>query len=504
MLHRCCKAMWSRLYEKLPSKPVTMISRPRSSPVVEYACTLRRTSPWWPGPGTAPLLGLSTSGPTTVVKCESTEQGGDWVYDTLPPPTVVPIVSPGQYTSPDALLAGVSTAANAYLVSSANQFCFRTVRSQPHLARIPPGQYTPEQLAEAVTVAMNAACTVQQFSVSFAFGAFTISNSATDFTLEFQVNPTSSSAASKPLTPDHMIRRMMGFEGKQYTGGRCYVGKRLAIPFADVQRYMRYRYSAVEATGDDAVYTGVHLCAERWYSGEACEKCLAGAATATDDVVKLDYTSGANTLTLKHTAAVMGLQPCDVVAIGIPGCDCPITSLVDSVSIDPATGHQTVTVHVPVPTALPFGTLTDQCVRVWLHDLPRFDLLLRSEHLSTMLGFEHTFHGGQGCYASHAAVNLTPHPFLLVQIGTPSHTAPYKYYAGTGKVVPVFTTLGMAGGWKQFQETYDAKLSGIANVGSLKVEFFNPDLTPYQFHGREHYLQLLVVCEGQRAMLSCT
>jgi hypothetical protein len=36
------------------------------------------------------------------------------------------------------------------------------------------------------------------------------------------------------------------------------------------------------------------------------------------------------------------------------------------------------------------------------------------------------------------------------------------------------------------------------------VEFFNPDLTPYQFHGRDHYLQLMLVCEGQRAVLSCT
>ena len=456
-------------------------------------------------PHTAPLLGLSSPGSSCAIVLPATEQAdGSWTVTGRRPPTIRALLPPAQYSSIEALGTGMSTSMNAFVVSSANQFCFRTTRCQPHLASLHPGQYTPEQLAEAVQNAMNAACTVKNFTVSYSFGAFTIANSVTDFTLEFQVNPTSGATANKPLTPGHMVRRLLGFEGRQYTGRRCYTGQLVHVAFADVQRYTRYRYSVLEATGDTAVFTGLRLCAERWYAGEACEKCAAGAATPADDVVTLTYTSGDDTLTLQHSNAMMGLVPDDVVAIGLPGCDCPITGVVLSVEIDATTSVQTVTVSVPVPSALTFGTLTTQCARVWLHDVPRFDLLPSSQHLSNVLGLQHAFQGGQSCYASIAGVNLTPHPFLLVQLGTPGHTAPYKYFASTGKVVPVFTSLGMTGSFKQFQETYDAKLSGITNVGAISVQFFNPDLTPYEFHGRDHYLQLMMVCEGNRAMLSCT
>lgn len=455
-------------------------------------------------PATAPRLGFSSRA-TCVIKTDATQDpDGNWVVTGNPPPTVNAVLPPAQYSSIDGLNAGVSTSLNAFVVGAGTQFCFRTTRCQPHLASLHPGQYTPVQLAEAIQIALNAACTVKNFTVTFAFGAFTIANSVTDFTLEFQVNPTSSTASNKPLPPDHAIRRLAGFDGRQYTGERCYTGQLVTVPFQEVPRYMRYRYQAVEATGDTAVYTGLRLCAERWYAGEACEKCLAGHGTATDDIVRLDYHGSSTTLTLKHAVLVMGLQPGDVVAIGLPGCDCAATGVVESTVLDPTTGEQTVTVQVPVPAALGFGTQTNQPVRVWLHDLPRFDLLPRSEHLSTMLGLQHAFQGGQACYASIAGVNLSPHPFLLVQLGTPGHAAPYKYFAGTGKVVPVFTSLGMSGSFKQFQETYDAKLSGITTVGSIMVEFFNPDLTPYQFHGRDHYLQLMLVCEGNRAILSCS
>ena len=318
------------------------------------------------------------------------------------------------------------------------------------------------------------------------------------------MNPPPPTASNKPLPPEHVIRRLAGFEGRQYMGKRCYTGQMVTVPFQTAGRYMRYRYQVVEATGDTAVYTGIRLCAERWYAGEACEKCTAGHGTPTDDIVRLDYDGSSPTLTLKHAVMVMGVQPGDVVAIGLPGCDCAATGVVESTVLDPTTGEQTVTVQVPVTAALSFGAQANQPVRVWLHDLPRFDLLPRSEHLSTMLGLQHAFQGGQACYASIAGINLSPHPFLLVQLGTPGHAAPYKYFAGTGKVVPMFTSLGMSGTFKQFQETYDAKLSGITTVGSIMVEFFNPDLTPYQFHGRDHYLQLMMVCEGNRAILSCS
>ena len=125
------------------------------------------------------------------------------------------------------------------------------------------------------------------------------------------------------------------------------------------------------------------------------------------------------------------------------------------------------------------------------------------DRLIKMTGMGHHYHGGEGCYESSHCWNMNVHPFLLVQLGTPSHSAPYKYYAGTNKLVPITTTLSASGSYRAFQETYDFKTSGSRRVGSIFVEFFNPDLTPYNFHGCDHYLSLLFVCEGDRAVLSC-
>ena len=53
-------------------------------------------------------------------------------------------------------------------------------------------------------------------------------------------------------------------------------------------------------------------------------------------------------------------------------------------------------------------------------------------------------------------------------------------------------------------DTADFKTSGTKTVGTVRVEFLNPDLTPYNFHGKDHLLTLVFVTEGDQALLSCS
>ena len=90
---------------------------------------------------------------------------------------------------------------------------------------------------------------------------------------------------------------------------------------------------------------------------------------------------------------------------------------------------------------------------------------------------------------------------MIVNIGTPDFSAPYKYYGATGQAVPITTTLALSGSYRAFSETYDFKTSGTRRVGQITVEFLNPDLTPYRIC--DHYLTLAFVVEGDRALLAC-
>ena len=244
----------------------------------------------------------------------------------------------------------------------------------------------------------------------------------------------------------------------------------------------------------------------------ARRKWVAGQMTVHDDIVTVKYDSTAFTLTVTAKNVVMGMQTGDIIAIGLPGCpECP---LVGTVATHVVGAHSVVTVSLLTPAmknraAAVFagaGAQNTCFARVWLFDTPRFELPLypalpHYDHLLRMLGWEHAYHGGSYCYDTVRCWTLTPHPFVIVNIGTPDFSAPYKYYGGTGKAVPITTTLSLSGTYRAFQETYDFKTSGSRRVGQITVEFLNPDLTPYRMC--DHYLTLAFVCEGDRAILAC-
>ena len=88
-------------------------------------------------------------------------------------------------------------------------------------------------------------------------------------------------------------------------------------------------------------------------------------------------------------------------------------------------------------------------------------------------------------------LDLTPHPFIIVNIGTPELSAPYKYYGGTGKAVPITTTL--LSGTYRASETYDFKTSGVGR----SRELLNPDLHRTSLRPLHHwplYAKVIELC----------
>ena len=435
------------------------------------------------------------------------------------------------YSNIGALTTAVTTAMGGFVLASSttHRFCARTFNGVPRVVTLKPGQYTPERLAAAVQRALNGMTTndtedsyVVTFEATGDKGRFSIGNTRCPFSLELQVNPNvTNAAASSPLPATHFLRALMGFQGRQYTGQRCYQGEPVALLAAAAppppggcpatrRAHPRFKYDTHLIDDADLPSHRVRLCAERRYIGEACEKCLAGQATVHDDIVKVTHTPS-TTLTITSTNVIMGVQPGDVIAIGLPGCpECPLVGTVASNEMVANNSVATVTLLTKAmqdKAGAAFQSGQETCfARVWLFDTPRFELPLypavsRYNHALRMLGWEHAYHGGCYCYDTVQCWTLTPHPFIIVNIGTPELSAPYKYYGGTGKAVPITTTLSLSGTYRAFQETYDFKTSGSRRVGQITVELLNPDLTPYRVC--DHYITLAFVCEGDRAVLAC-
>lgn len=480
------------------------------------------------GATTAAALGLAIAGGARsrcAVVLEATapraeEEGSrcaadSWQVQGRAPPALLARLPPRPAQSYDipSFSSGMATAMNGIVLphGKAHSFCIRTGNGVPHMVSIKPGQYTAEQLASAVQHALNRACdtdTDGAFHVAHSQGTYAISNDRCCFSLELQIHP---STPSEPVPPTHFIRLWMGFQGRQYTGKSCYTGDVVHRQSA-ILRYPRFRYKVSVADSPHSNGRGLTLGAERWYAGEACEKCVSGTVTAADDIATLDYDGTTFTILCN---SMLGLRVGDVVALGLPSCaECPIISVVQDVVYPhpPTTGTQQVIVHVTdaIKAWSCIGELLNKkCpIRLWLWDAPRFELPLYpavSTHnrLIEMLGLAHAYHGGASCYEAVACWNMNVHPFILVRIGTPSFSAPFKYYGGTNKIVPITTTLSASNTYRAFSETYDFKTSGSRKIGSIYVEFLNPDLTPYEFHGGDHYLTLMFVCEGDQATLSC-
>ena len=405
---------------------------------------------------------------------------------------VPPSVTGGNYENIGTFGAGVCDAMNHFVISSHQaHFCIRSFNGVPRIVRVAPGQYEPSQLAEAVQLALNAVTsedTAESFSVTYAEtggrGHFSIGNTQCAFSLELHINPNVSDANSAmPLFPSHFLRRYMGFEGRQYTGAACYRGQPVHLMTASagaacqsppVRSLPRYRYRLLPPNDTSLHSRQLRMCAERWYSGEACEKVLAGQMAAGDDVCVVAYDSTSKVLTIKANST-LGVLAGDVLAVGLPGCpECPLVLSVGKNDIEFKAGtgptHPVQTISLTLNDTIAslkaieeLGTSGRPCpARVWLFDTPRFELPLypgaggadapSATHapcetsgsaridsyaaMTRMMGWDRAYYGGCACYVAPHCYTLTPHPFVLVRIGTPSSSAPFKYYAGTGSWSP--------------------------------------------------------------------
>ena len=313
---------------------------------------------------------------------------------------VPPSITGGSYENIGSFSAGVNDAMNHFVIS-ANQahFCIRSFNGVPKIVRVAPGQYEPSLLAEAVQLALNAVTTAdtpESYTVTYTEtggqGHFSIGNTQCAFSLELQLNPNVSDANSAlPLFPSHFLRRCMGFEGRQYTGAACYQGKPVHLLTAaagaacrppPVRALPRYRYRLL-APNDTFLHSRqLRMCAERWYSGEACEKVIAGQMAAGDDVCVVAYDSTTKVLTIKANST-LGVLAGDVLAVGLPGCpECPLVLSVgkDDIEFKAGTGPthpvQTISLELNATVAAmkvvaDLGASNRPCpARVWLFDTP--------------------------------------------------------------------------------------------------------------------------------------
>ena len=91
-------------------------------------------------------------------------------------------------------------------------------------------------------------------------------------------------------------------------------------------------------------------------------------------------------------------------------------------------------------------------------------------------------------------------------VGTTKPPGPMWTLAGIGTGTgTIGTALGTSTSnySRTYQDSNDYKTSGSITVGVVHVEFLNPDMTPYHFHGCDHCINLVFVCEGDQALLSC-
>ena len=139
---------------------------------------------------------------------------------------------------------------------------------------------------------------------------------------------------------------------------------------------------------------------------------------------------------------------------------------------------------------------------------PRFELPFAGRRdcaLVRRLGFRHTHYRCDHQHTSDTCWDFDKEPFILMQLGTPKSGAPWKFYCSPdGKMVPYFAVLGTSSRYSRvYQDTADFKTSGTTTVGTIRVEFLRPDLTPYDFKGCDHLITLVFVTEGDQAVLSC-
>jgi len=92
-----------------------------------------------------------------------------------------------------------------------------------------------------------------------------------------------------------------------------------------------------------------------------------------------------------------------------------------------------------------------------------------------------------------------------MRLGIPNMPVGNKLFCVRGQQIPFFAVLGTSANYsRMFQDSQEFKTPGSTTVGRIRVEFLNPDLTPYNFHGKEHGLTLVFVYDADTALLRCS
>ncbi len=444
-------------------------------------------------------------------------------------------VEPGQY---DAQTMGnaMARAANCFFLQAPQTLWVRTAAA-PVAVTVPPGFYTPAWLAERLQDALEIALVDGDWVVSFCKGRF------------FQIRRTSKQpfaiCGQMDATKNAELLRALGLYTIEYSGRSCYQGQPVHVPWkygrqksvyklssglskTVAQSYSLHAYRITHGGSADSVHPcTISFPSEAPDTAEAAAKQLTSAlgtilaSMGVDNPLALDCVMAAKVpLSTGESALLLVSCHCttlevgDVVRLGGLGSQTYTMAVVAGggfwAELEGCTEamHQSVVAALATPEGAE-GNVLCSPVTVWHMGSTRFDLPFSGRttyKLVERMGFRYENMCGCSMYESVQSWHLGPPPFILMQLGTPKSGAPWKFYTTVdGQIVPYFAVLGTSTQLSRvYQDTADFKTSGTKTVGTVRVEFLNPDLTPYNFHGKDHLLTLVFVTEGDQALLSCS
>lgn len=467
-----------------------------------------------------------------------------------PAPFMTARVVPGDY-DPSTMGSALYRALNALYFGAVQPLMVRLATGVTVTAWVRPGMYTHRWLAAEVQRALTQAPTAEETPQAVQTFVVTWSTECQRFTLRSARPFTLCLQQEMSSHPNSDLLQALGLCPAQYTGP-CVVGVRVEVPWPLERGHLLYK-----------IGSGYSKCVNKSYSisaslpvfGESDDKVnpctFDNASVSTPDElmeraqsVLRQYvtqfgtgaTSGADVgmVTSKmidgETVWVLVFNWCtsfqvgDVLWVRSPQIETLQPILVQVVQ----GGGFSMQVEIcseeladSLETILSSLTPSEDCVsgessgtgmavpvRAWVMGTNCFTLRFAGQTqmpLIRRLGFRYEEYCGAGMYESVMSWDLDRPSFLLLQLGTPRSGAPWKYYTATGQLVPFFAALGTSSRFSRvYQDSADYKTSGSVTVGTVSVEILNPDLTPYHFHGQDHYLTLNFVTEGDQALLSCS
>lgn len=485
--------------------------------------------------GASEVLGF---GPCARVRSCETAEGDHEVLARSGPCCLLARIPPGNYDA-QTMGGAVVSALNCLTFREAQSFLVRNCSGSPSPVVVMRGQYTPATLCAALTRALIAACD-QTFTVTFSSTSrcFTV-DSPDPFALELHL-------ATGKLNFAELLE-VIGFEARQYCGGTSYCGNAIYLPWVGTgcapPRHL-YALTSGHSTSCPKTYC---IGARQQCWGELCDQLQilqqpldeleesltleqleiaihntlaqllegSGLDQSSPDICVL-FTYGADEVYM-YSHLSTRFEEDDVVCIGSPAlahlneaADLP-TTFSTKIAEEHLGKLFKLGPNLAATLASHLKTAENRYfvpARLWSAMEPRFELRFAGcvdNPLIRRLGFAHEYYCGQSCYESCTPWDMNPYPCVLMQLGTPTMGFPWKFSTVTGQMVPYFTALGTSTSnySRTYQDSNDYKTSGSITVGVVHVEFLNPDMTPYHFHGCDHCINLVFVCEGDQALLSC-